>query len=314
VLRAVNNANRCLRTGVLTVRDAGCGHTGIFQIRSAIASGQISGPRLLIPGYPIAMTGGHGWDFAFEVDGPDAVRRAVRDMLRWGADCIKFMVTGGAGTQYEETDQVQMTPEELKAGAEEAKKKSKRTFAHCTNPQGALVCVEAGVDSIDHGTLLDKAALDVMKRSNSFYVPTLYVYSGIATRGKEVGLDEWMIKKAEGIIDSHKKAFQTAYKTGVNIATGTDLGSEKMERFGKIGDDLISEIELMVRYGMTPMDAIKAATYTSSRNLGIENSVGTIEKGKLADLVILDDDPLLDISNLRRVSQVMKEGKIVYKA
>jgi imidazolonepropionase-like amidohydrolase len=315
ILLGVYNASQCVQSGVLTIRDAGCGHTGIFQMRSAINSGQIRGPRLLVSGYPIAMTGGHGWDMAREVDGPDETRKAVRDMLRWGADCIKFMVTGGAATQYEEMDQTQMTLSELTAGVEEAKKKGKRTFAHANYSNGALLCVEAGIDSIDHGNLLDNKALDAIKKGGAFYVPTLYAYVGMATRGKEAGFSDWAVEKCKKILEAHKESFQRAYRMGVNIATGTDLGFEKQaSSYGKLGESLITEMEIMVKYGMTPMHAIKAATYMSARNLGIEKSVGTLEKGKLADLVIIDGDPLENISNLRRTWRVMKEGKIVHEA
>jgi imidazolonepropionase-like amidohydrolase len=310
VLLGVSNAEQCIKSGVLTVRDLGCGHTGIFQLRSAINSGQIVGPRLLVCGQPIAMTGGHWWQMSQEADGPSEVRKAVRDQLRWGADCIKFMVTGGAGLQYEEITEVQLNLDELTAGVEEAKKKNKPVCAHVGNPEGALVCVEAGVDSIEHGTILGEKALDAMKRAGSFYVPTLLCYWEIATKGKELGAREDNIRKARAIIDSHREAFQRAYRMGINIATGTD------RVWGKIfvGESLISEMELMVKYGMAPMDAIKAATYTSACNLGIEKFAGTLERGKLADLVIVEGDPLENMSNLRRVYRVMKEGKIVYEA
>jgi imidazolonepropionase-like amidohydrolase len=315
VLRGVRNAQLCIKAGVLTVRDAGCGHTGIFEMRSAIESGRLLGPRLYVSGQAIAMTGGHGWSSALEVDGPYETRKAVRDMLRWGADCIKFLATGGAATQYEEIDQVQMTYDELEAGVEEARKKKKRTFAHVGNPDGALLCVRAGVDSIDHGTILNNAALNAMKNAGSFYVPTMYVYSGIATKGKDAGLSEWMVGKAKGVLDSHREAFQKAYRMGINIATGTDVGSDGMEKWGgRMGEGLLSEIELMVKYGMTPMDAIRAATQMSARNIGIDQSVGTLERGRLADLVIIDGDPLEDISKLRRVWRVVKEGKLVHEA
>jgi len=314
ILLGITNAERCIKAGVLTVRDAGCGHLGIFEMRSAISTGQILGPRLLACGRAIAMTGGHAWDHASEVDGPAEARKAVRDMLRWGADCIKLMATGGAGTQYEEIDQVQMTREELTAAVEEAKKKKKRTFAHVGNSEGALICVEAGVDSIDHGNILDNRALESMKKAGSFYVPTLYAYLGLATKGKEAGYADWAVEKCKRILDIHKETFQKAYKMRINIATGTDLGSEKGSYYGKLGESLITEIELMVKYGMSPMDAIKAATRTSARNLGIEESVGTLEKGKLADLVIIDGNPLDNVSNLRHVWRVMKEGQIIYAA
>jgi imidazolonepropionase-like amidohydrolase len=149
-----------------------------------------------------------------------------------------------------------------------------------------------------------------MKRAGSFYVPTLLCYWEIATKGKELGAREDNIRKARAIIDSHREAFQRAYRMGINIATGTD------RVWGKIfvGESLISEMELMVKYGMAPMDAIKAATYTSACNLGIEKFAGTLERGKLADLVIVEGDPLENMSNLRRVYRVMKEGKIVYEA
>jgi imidazolonepropionase-like amidohydrolase len=309
VILGVTNAQQCLKSGVLTVRDLGCGHTGIFQIRSALNSGQIIGPRLFVCGQPIAISGGHWWQISREADSPNEIRKAVREQLRWGADCIKFMVTGGAGFQYEELTDLQMNLNELIAGVEEAKKRNKRLCAHATNPTGVINCVEAGVDSIEHGTILNENALEEMKNTDSFYVPTLFCYWEIAKNGRKLGAREDNILKAREIIDSHREAFQSAYRMGINIATGTD------RVWGNffVGDSLISEMELMEKYGMAPMDILKAATYTSACNLGIENIVGTLEKGKLADLVIINGDPLKKICNLRRVSYVFKEGRNVYK-
>lgn len=317
ILLGVRNAQRCIRAGVLTFRDAGCTHTGVFQIRDEVNSGKMLGPRTLVSGTPIATTAGHAWGMDSEADGPVGVRKAVRNMLRWGPDAIKFMITGGAGTQYEEITQVQFTLEELKAGVEEAKKRNKRTLGHVGNSEGAILAVEAGLDSIDHGTILNDQALNAIKTSDSFYVPTLLVYWLNANKGAEFGISEWIVSKSKAIVDSHKEVFQKAYKMGINIAAGTDLGGDKNQRQVEAGyhagAGLIGELELMVKYGMSPLDAIKAATLMASRNLGIEGIVGTLEKGKLADLVIVDGDPSENICDLRRVYKVMKEGQIVYE-
>jgi imidazolonepropionase-like amidohydrolase len=308
VLLGVNNAKGCIEAGVLTVRDAGCGHLGIFQMRDSINSGQILGPRLLVSGRPIAMTGGHCWPFSCEADGPYEVCRAVREQLRWGVDSIKFMATGG-GDEYEEMSEVQMNLNELAAGVKEAKKKKKRTLAHADNPEGALNCVKAGVNSIEHGLVLNNKVLNAVKNEGSFYVPTAYTHWLTATKGKEIGATEWDIRKCKEILGSHREAIQKAYRMGINIATGTDYGYANRP----LGSSIVSEIEFLVNYGMSPMDAIKAATYVSACNLGIEKSVGTIQRGKIADILVIDGNPLDNISNLRRVSLVMKEGLIVYE-
>jgi imidazolonepropionase-like amidohydrolase len=310
LLNGIYNAKSCIEAGVLTVRDAGCGHSGIFQFRDDISSGKILGPRILASGHPIAMTGGHAWEMSLEVDGIDETRKAVRDQLRWGADCIKFMCTGGSATKYEEITEYQLNLNEVTAGVEEAKKKSKQTLAHVGNPEGALICAEAGVDSVDHGTILDSQSLNAIKNAGCFLVPTLIAYQGIATRGEEWGMAEHNIRKARGILDSHRTSFQKAYEMGVPISTGTDLGSYMRP----LGDSLIDEMELLVKYGMPVMDAIRSATLVSAQNLGIEQSVGTLEGGKLADLVVVDNNPLEDVNNLRRVCLVMKGGQIVHEA
>jgi imidazolonepropionase-like amidohydrolase len=225
------------------------------------------------------------------------------------------MVTGGSSTQYEEITDVQLTLDELAAGVEEAKKRHRLTLAHANNSEGAMLCVQAGVNSIDHGNILNKEALDAMKKAGSFYVPTMYCYVATATNGPKVGVPEWEVEKSRQILDVHRESFQRAYRMGINIATGTDLGPEA--RGGPVavlGEGLIAEMELMAEYGMTPADTIKAATCVSARNLGIDQSTGTLQEGKLADLVIIDGDPLDDIGNLRRVWRVMKEGRIVYEA
>jgi imidazolonepropionase-like amidohydrolase len=309
VLLGVYNAGRCIKAGITTVRDAGCGHRGIFQIKEAVDSGKILGPRVLPCGTSIAITGGHGWQTNIQADGPTQVRKAVRSQLRWGAEAIKFLVTGGSTTRYEKITDVQFNLDELSAGVEEAKKRDKRTCAHVCNPEGALISVKAGIDSIDHGTIMNDKALNAMKNAGSFLVPTMIAYWEIGHLGEKLGFSEWNIRKAKEVIDYHREVFIKTHEMGVNIAMGTDSGNKRRP----LGDSMNSELELAVKYGMEPIEAIKAATLMSARNLGIEKATGTLKKGKLADILITDGDPTRDISELRHVSTVLKEGKILYR-
>jgi imidazolonepropionase-like amidohydrolase len=310
ILRGVANGRRCLNVGVTTVRVDTCGHHGIFALKEAFASGVVDGPRLIVPGRSICMTGGHSWDGgAHEADGADGVRKAAREELKAGADWVKLMVTGGAGSPTERLEDNQMTFEEVKAGVEEAHKKGKFAFAHVSCAEGARNCIAAGIDSIEHGILLEEDVVREMKEKGIFLVPTLGVYHRLVERGEKGEVPDYMYRKALQVVDRHAQSFRMALAAGVKIAAGTDSGSY----WYPMGESLLYELEIMNQEGMTPMDALISATSQEAELLRLEGELGTLEAGKLADILIVEGDPLASISELRNTWMVYKEGRIVFQ-
>lgn len=308
-LRGVANGRRCLNVGVTTVRVDTCGHHGIFALKEAFGSGEADGPRLLVPGRGICMTGGHTWDGGcVEADGEDEVRKAARQQLKAGADWIKLMATGGAGSPMERVEDEQMTVAELRAGVEEAHKKGKHAFAHVSCAAGARNCIAAGVDSIEHGLFLEDDIIEAMVTKGIFLVPTLGVYHRLVERGEKGLVPEYMYRKGVQVVEHHARSFRAALRAGVKIAAGTDSGNY----WYPAGDSLLYELEIMNREGMAASDAIRSATGRAAECLHIEAEVGTLETGKLADVLIVDGDPLTDISALKQTWMVWKEGRCVF--
>ena len=310
ILRAVANARRCLNVGVTTVRVDTCGHHGIFALKEAFAAGVVDGPRLIVPGRGICMTGGHGWHGGcHEADGADEVRKAAREELRAGADWVKLMATGGAGSATERAEDAQMTLEELKAGVEEAHKKGKYAYAHVSCAEGARLCIEAGVDSIEHGLMLDEDNIRQMKEKGLFLVPTLSVYHKLVERGEKKQVPDFMYRKALQVVKQHAESFRMALGAGVKIAAGTDSGGYWYD----MGESLLWELEIMNKEGMSPMECLKSATSRAAECLRMTDSLGTLEAGKLADVLIVDGDPLSNMSEIRKTWMVFKEGRVVFK-
>jgi imidazolonepropionase-like amidohydrolase len=306
VIHGVNHVRQAVATGVTTLRDVAAPGESIFQLRRAINKGVIPGPRIFASGRAITMTGGHAWNLncVQEADGPDEVRRVAREQLRAGADWLKLMATGGAGTDGERIDDVQMTADEMRAAVEEAHKKGKFVAAHATATTGALQAIEAGVDSIEHGVILDKNAVTAMARKGVYYCPTLDIYRLSAERGAEASIAPHQIAKAQGILDSHKKSFQAAMAAGVKIVTGTDSGGGVWP-FA----DVAGEVAQMVRMGMSPAAGLIAATRTPAECLGQADHLGTVQQGRWGDLLVVAGNPLEDIGLLKRVLAVFKGGQ-----
>jgi len=309
-LRAVNNAHGCIHYGITTVRDAGARSDGIFRIKHAIDQGSLLGPRIFPCGQAIAMSGGHGWNgVAVEADGPDEVRKAARQQLKAGALCIKLMATGGAGTAGERINDLQLTVEEMRAGAEEAHKKGRHVLAHVTNSEGVLNATAAGVDSIEHGLILNGEAVSAMAQHGVYLCPTLEAYERIVRLGPRAGYYEYMVPKAASVLDPHRASFQLALRAGIKIVAGTDAGGH----FWPLGD-LADELERMVESGMTPEAALVSATRTAAECLGWQEDVGTLQIGRWGDVVIVDGDPTDEIAAIKRVHAVFKGGRLVHRA
>ncbi len=304
-LRAVENLHRATSFGVTTARDLGCKHTGIFALRRAADAGEIVSPRILSCGAAIAMTGGHAYNIvANEADGPDGVRALAREQLKLGADVVKVMASGGAGTWGERVIDSQLTVAEMAAAVEEAHKKGKTTASHATFTESVLDSLEAGIDTIEHGLILNDVCIQKMVATGCYYVPTLEAYERIVRLGTGV-YPSYFVPKAEMVVGPHRDAFQRALKAGVKIAAGTDSGLHVFP-LGDIG----LEIARMVEFGMEPIGAIQTATRNAAEALQMLDRLGTLEEGKLADVIVVDGNPLDDMAAMRNVWLVMKEGTI----
>lgn len=309
-LKAARAAHKTLTAGVTSIRDMG-GRSGIdLGLRQAVHSGLIPGPRMLVSGRLICMTGGHGWQLGREANGPDEVRRAAREQIKAGADIVKLMATGGVMTPGVEPGSEQLTEEEMGAGVEEAHKAGKKTATHAMGTRGILNALRAGIDSIEHGVYLDEEAVAMMAAKNIPLIPTISALYFIETRGIEAGIPAYAVEKTLRVKPHHLESIRIAREAGVPIAAGTDAGTP----FNLHGQNL-TEIKLLVDYGgFSPMEAIEAGTRVSARVMGLENELGTIEEGKLADIILVKGNPLDNIDILlqeENIRLVMKGGLLV---
>jgi len=309
-LEAARSARRTLQAGVTTVRDMGGFEYLDLALREAVRSGLIPGPRILASGRLICMTGGTAWMFGGrEADGPDEVRKAAREQIKAGADVVKLMATGGILTPGVEPGCSQFTEEELRAGVEEAHKAGRRTASHAQGTQGVLNALRAGIDSIEHGIFLDEEAVALMVRQDAALVPTLSPLYNILEMGVEHGVPQFAVDKTVRVKPAHLASVRLAHEAGVKVALGTDAGTP----FNYHGRNL-REVELLVENGFSPAEAIRAGTGLAAAVLGLERELGTIEEGKLADLVVVEGDPLSEVSLLTRaeaIGLVMQGGRVV---
>jgi len=309
LLKAARSARTTLESGFTTVRDLGFRDHSIFSLRQAIQDGLLPGPRILAAGLVVCMTGGHARFIGREADGPVEVVAAVREQLARGAEVIKFIASGGVLTPGTSPESAQMTPEELGAGMAEARRAGRRVAAHAHGAEGMKNAIRAGAHSIEHATLMDDEAAALMREQGVFMVPTLSAIARTADCGLNCGIPETTVHKARTMRARHEASFKKAHRSGIPIALGTDAGTP----FNHHGENA-QELDRMVALGMSPMEAIVAATASAARLLGIEHLVGTIEVGKQADLLIVDGNPLKKISLLRdrdRIVGVIQAGRFV---
>ena len=321
-IRATIFARATVEAGFTTVRDLGSRVVGSREfvdvaLRNSINKSVIVGPRMLVATKGIGATGGHfdptsGFrDFLFGrepdysdgiADGPEEIRKAVRFEVKNGADVIKGAVSGGVLSLADEVDTPQLTPAEMAALVDESHRLRKKVAVHCHGDQAAREAIEAGVDSIEHGSFMKPETLTRMKNKGTFLTPTLMATEWIMSK-----LDNYppaLQAKAKAAGAARSDMFRNAVKLGVKISFGTDAAVFPHGQNAK-------EFKLMVDLGMTPIDALKSATANDAELLGIAQKVGTLEKGKLADIVAMPGDPASDITATERVFFVMKEGKIV---
>lgn len=316
---AARNLEATLSTGITTVRDAGGADLGV---KEAVASGLIAGPRMQISLSMLSQTGGHGdgWYVSGQrvslmpphpgrpsaiVDGPDQMRRKVRELVRNGADVIKVATSGGVMSPRDDPKHAHFTDEELRVLVAEADAAGRRVMAHAQATTGIKNAIRAGIRSIEHGIYLDDEAIEMMIEAGTFLVPTLVAPQGVldaAEGGAQI--PEASLAKAAAVIKDHEESFRRAVEAGVKVAMGTDSAVTPH------GDNL-RELELMVANGMTPIAALVATTAQAADLMGLSGELGTVEPGKRADLVVLDGDPL-DVTDMKsRVRAVYMDGALV---
>ena len=321
-IRATAFARATVEAGFTTVRDLGSRFIASHEfvdvaLRNSINKGVIVGPRMLVATKGIGATGGHfdptgGFrDFLFGrepdytdgiANGPDEIRKAVRFEVKNGADVIKAAVSGGVLSLGDEVDTPQLTPAEMTALVDESHRLRKKVAVHCHGDQAAREAIEAGVDSIEHGSFMKPETLTMMKKKGTFLTPTLMASEWIM--GKLDNYPPALQAKAKAATAARSEMFRNAIKMGIKISFGTDAAVFPHGQNAK-------EFKLMVDLGMTPIDALKSATGNDAELLGIGQKVGTLEKGKLADIIAMPGDPTSDITATERVSFVMREGKII---
>jgi imidazolonepropionase-like amidohydrolase len=319
---AAVNARKTLEAGFTTVRNLGNAGGVTLALRDAVAAGKVPGPRILDAGAGISATAGHGdganglrEDLAEAIphnhnnlcNGPEECRRAVRLQIRNGADVIKIMTTGGVNSRIGAGVGKQMFDDEAKALIDTAHLYGKKVAVHAHGADGIVLALKYGADSIEHGTLLDEEGIKLFLKTGAYYVPTLSTVNGYLERiAKNPNAYPPDVRaKIDWRITITGQALKKAFPRGVKIAFGTDAGVSK---HGRNAD----EFELLVKYGMPPAEAIKAATVNAADLLGLSNEIGTLEPGKHADLIAVSGDPLSDVTVLKQVSFVMKGGQ-VYK-
>jgi imidazolonepropionase-like amidohydrolase len=309
LLKAARSARHTLEAGVTTVRDVGSRDHSIFSLKQAIDKGLTPGPRIISAGLAICMIGGHARFIGQEVEGSEQVRKIVREQIEAGAEVIKVIASGGVLTAGTSPDQAQLTLEELRSAVEEAAQAGRKVAAHAHGSSGMKNAIRAGVHSIEHATLMDEEAAGLMLSHGVYMVPTLSALATTAACRRGCGIPDSALEKAKAMTQRHRTSFRQAHRRGLLIAMGTDAGTP----FNVHGDNA-QELERMVALGMSPMEAILASTSAAARLIGIDERVGTIARGKEADLLLIDGNPLRKIDVLRdrrRLVAVMKAGRLV---
>jgi imidazolonepropionase-like amidohydrolase len=313
-LTGAKNARLTLLAGFTTVRNVGAKEFSDVALRDAINAGDVPGPRMLVSGPPLSITGGHCDNnmLPFEyhatsdgvADGIAAVQHKVRENIKYGADLIKVCATGGVLSLGDNPQHSQFTLEEMKAIVADAHRLGRKVAAHAHGAEGIRWAAEAGVDSVEHGSYIDDAGIAAMKEHGTYLVPTLYLGDWMIDNAGLTRLPAPLLAKAKEVIPAARKNIAHAFAAGVKVALGTDAA---VYPHGLNAH----EFETMVKLGLTPLQSIQAGTVNAADLLGWSGKVGTLEPGAWADIVAVDGDPLKDITTLQRMKFVMKGGEVV---
>jgi imidazolonepropionase-like amidohydrolase len=316
-LTGARNARVTLEAGFTTVRNVGAAGYADIALRDAINAGDVPGPRMVVSGPPLSITGGHGdtnflapqfnWSDDGVADGVEGVQKKVRENIKYGADVIKFMATGGVLSEGDNPALAQYSEEEMKAIVDTAHSLGRKVAAHAHGARGIKLAVIAGVDSIEHGSYINDEDIALMKERGTYLVPTVYLEDWLIENVNALGLTPNMIEKAKTVLPIAQQNLSHAFKSGVKVALGTDAAvyphGLNGHEFGK-----------MVDMGLPPLEAIQAGTVDAADLLGWSDRVGTLEPGKFADIVAVDGDPVANVHLLENVSFVMKGGAVVKDA
>ena len=315
-LRGARNARLTLEAGFTTVRNLGAEGYADVALADAIKTGDVPGPRIVASGPALGITGGHCDDTLLApefhhtaegvADGISAVQQKTREVIKYGAGVVKICATGGVLSLGDDPKASQYTLEEMKTIVAEAHRLGRKVAAHAHGGDGIKLAVMAGVDSIEHGTYIDDEAVKLMKEHGTFLVPTLYLGDWFLVNYERLGIPAPIIAKAKEVMPAMQRNIGAAIKQGVPVAFGTDAAVYPHGLNAR-------EFAVLVRLGMTPLQAIQTSTLNASKLLGWEDRAGAVEAGKYADLIAVEGDPTKDVTELERIKFVMKGGQVVRK-
>ena len=313
-LIGAKNARVTLEAGFTTVRNVAADGYSDVALRDAINAGDVPGPRMLVSGPALGITGGHCDNnlLPFEyhavgdgvADGIAAVQHKVRENIKYGSDLIKICATGGVLSKGDDPQASQYTLEEMKAIVADAHRLGRKVAAHAHGAQGILWASEAGVDSIEHGSYIDDAGIAEMKKNGTYLVPTLYLADWFMENAERNHVPDFLLVKAKAVMPAARKNVAHAFASGVKVAFGTDAAVYPHGLNAR-------EFAVMVKLGLSPLQAIQAATLNAADLLGWAGKVGSLDPGAWADIVAVDGDPLKDVTTLEHVKFVMKGGEVV---
>jgi len=312
-LYGAKNAKLTLEAGFTAVRNVGASGYSDIAVRDAINAGDVPGPRISASGPAIGVTGGHADSTLLApefhskadgiADGVPALMGKTREVVKYGADCIKIVATGGVLSKGDAPEATQFSDEEIRAVVAEAHRLGRKVAAHAHGAAGIKQAVLAGVDSIEHGSFINDECIRLMKERGTYLVPTLYLAEWFMENHKRMGVPEFMVEKAKVVMPAARQNIARAIKAGVKIAFGTDSA---VYPHGQNAH----EFAVMVKLGMTPMQAIQSATVNAAELLGWSDQIGVIEPGRYADIIAVAGDPTVDVTEMERVMFVMKGGKV----